>query len=128
MSLEIRTRRLLLRPGRLEDFQPFAAMNEDPRVMEFFPAVLHRGGSMRLLLKYKSVLRKHVLYRIKSKLRLLLLRLGESSAQRTIQVDRIRQPQQLRLHQRLFGIEQFTLGVQHIQIAGDTVLVACLCE
>jgi RimJ/RimL family protein N-acetyltransferase len=35
--LELRTQRLVLRPWRDEDLAPFAAMNADPRVMEFFP-------------------------------------------------------------------------------------------
>jgi RimJ/RimL family protein N-acetyltransferase len=33
----LRTERLMLRPWRPEDREPFAAMNADPRVMEFFP-------------------------------------------------------------------------------------------
>ncbi|HTC65213.1 MAG TPA: GNAT family N-acetyltransferase [Candidatus Saccharimonadales bacterium] len=36
----ITTDRLLLRPWKDEDFQPFAEMNADPRVREFFPSVL----------------------------------------------------------------------------------------
>ncbi len=35
----IRTERLLLRPWRQEDIEPFAKINADPKVMEFFPAV-----------------------------------------------------------------------------------------
>jgi RimJ/RimL family protein N-acetyltransferase len=34
---ELRTERLVLRPWRDADFAPFAALNADPRVMEFFP-------------------------------------------------------------------------------------------
>jgi 3-dehydroquinate dehydratase/shikimate dehydrogenase len=34
----LRTERLLLRPWRSEDRAPFAALNADPRVMEWFPA------------------------------------------------------------------------------------------
>lgn len=33
----IETERLVLRPWRDEDIEPWAAMNADPRVMEFFP-------------------------------------------------------------------------------------------
>ena len=36
----VETERLLLRRWRNEDFEPFARMNADPRVMEFFPALL----------------------------------------------------------------------------------------
>ena len=42
---EIRTPRLLIRSWRDEDFEPFAAMNADPRVMEFFPVTLSREES-----------------------------------------------------------------------------------
>ena len=37
--ITIRTARLVLRPWREEDFAPFAALNADPRVMEWFPSV-----------------------------------------------------------------------------------------
>jgi RimJ/RimL family protein N-acetyltransferase len=39
------TERLLLRPWRPEDREPFARLNADPRVMEYFPAVLTREES-----------------------------------------------------------------------------------
>ncbi|HEY0022877.1 MAG TPA: GNAT family N-acetyltransferase [Longimicrobium sp.] len=39
------TSRLVLRPWRDDDLAPFAALNADPRVMEFFPAVLSRAES-----------------------------------------------------------------------------------
>jgi ribosomal-protein-alanine N-acetyltransferase len=42
---EIRTERLLLRRWELRDREPFAALNADPVVMEFFPAVLSRAES-----------------------------------------------------------------------------------
>jgi ribosomal-protein-alanine N-acetyltransferase len=42
---ELRTARLLLRPLRDEDRAPLAAMNADPRVMEFFPSVATREES-----------------------------------------------------------------------------------
>lgn len=41
----IRTERLLLRAWRESDRAPFAAMNADPRVMEWFPAVSTREES-----------------------------------------------------------------------------------
>ncbi|MDX6538749.1 MAG: hypothetical protein QOI71_359 [Gaiellales bacterium] len=41
----IRTARLLLRQWRVEDREPFAALNSDPRVMEFMPALLPRAQS-----------------------------------------------------------------------------------
>lgn len=46
--IEIRTPRLLMRQWRPEDRVPFAAMNADPRVMEYFPAPLDRTGSDKL--------------------------------------------------------------------------------
>jgi RimJ/RimL family protein N-acetyltransferase len=41
----IETPRLILRPWRESDRDPFARMNADPRVMEFFPACLSRAES-----------------------------------------------------------------------------------
>lgn len=41
----IETPRLLLRPWREEDAEPFAALNADPAVMEHFPAPLTRADS-----------------------------------------------------------------------------------
>lgn len=41
----LRTRRLILRPWREEDFEPFARLNADPAVMEHFPAPLDRAQS-----------------------------------------------------------------------------------
>ena len=43
--LEFNTARLRLRRWRAGDVEPFAALNADPRVMEFFPAVLTREES-----------------------------------------------------------------------------------
>ncbi|HEV8051183.1 MAG TPA: GNAT family N-acetyltransferase [Parachlamydiaceae bacterium] len=41
----ITTNRLILRPWRNEDLEPFARMNADPRVMEYFPAILSKEES-----------------------------------------------------------------------------------
>lgn len=41
----IRTKRLILRPWREEDFEPFALLNADPRVREYFPCLLNREES-----------------------------------------------------------------------------------
>ncbi len=41
----LRTSRLVLRPWRSEDLPAFAAINADPRVMEFFPKVLDQAES-----------------------------------------------------------------------------------
>jgi RimJ/RimL family protein N-acetyltransferase len=41
----LRTERLILRAWRPEDREPFAAMNADPRVMEYFPSVQTRAQS-----------------------------------------------------------------------------------
>jgi RimJ/RimL family protein N-acetyltransferase len=43
--IEFNTERLLLRQWRLSDYEPFAALNADSRVMEFFPATLEREAS-----------------------------------------------------------------------------------
>jgi ribosomal-protein-alanine N-acetyltransferase len=44
-AFEIRTARLRIRSWRDDDFDAYAAMNADPRVMEFFPGVLSRDES-----------------------------------------------------------------------------------
>jgi RimJ/RimL family protein N-acetyltransferase len=41
----LRTERLILREWRDADLAPFAALNADPAVMEFFPKLLSRGES-----------------------------------------------------------------------------------
>lgn len=41
----LETARLRLRPWRQSDREPFAALNADPRVMEFLPWTLDRAGS-----------------------------------------------------------------------------------
>ncbi len=43
--LPIETDRLILRPWRPEDLEPFAELNADPEVMAYFPAVLSRQES-----------------------------------------------------------------------------------
>ena len=41
----LRTERLVLRPWRADDAEPFAAMGADPVVMEHFPSLLDRAQS-----------------------------------------------------------------------------------
>lgn len=41
------TQRLILRPWRPEDLEPFAQLNADPRVMEYYPSTLNREESDR---------------------------------------------------------------------------------
>ncbi len=43
--MEFETQRILLRQWKPTDRAPFAALNSDPRVMEFFPAPLSRAES-----------------------------------------------------------------------------------
>jgi len=43
--LEFETKRLRLRQWKVADRDPFAALNSDPRVMEFFPSPLTRAES-----------------------------------------------------------------------------------
>ena len=45
MSLEIKTPRLLLRPWRHDDREPFAELNADPVVREHYPTLLSREES-----------------------------------------------------------------------------------
>jgi RimJ/RimL family protein N-acetyltransferase len=50
----IRTPRLLLRPWRDEDLPAFAALNADPKVMEFFPKPLDRAESDALAARIRD--------------------------------------------------------------------------
>lgn len=52
--LPIETERLILRPWRQEDLVPFAALNGDPDVMEYFPSVMSREESDALGLRVKE--------------------------------------------------------------------------
>lgn len=44
-AFELRTSRLLMRRWRDSDLEPFAAMNADPAVMRYFPALMARADS-----------------------------------------------------------------------------------
>lgn len=50
----IKTERLILRQWKEEDLEPFARMNADPRVMEFFPATLTREESNQMAKKVQT--------------------------------------------------------------------------
>src|SRR3954465_11830138 len=52
----VETPRLILRPWRDSDREPFARMNADPRVMEFFPACLSREESDAIIDRNPSLL------------------------------------------------------------------------
>ena len=56
MSLDntIKTDRLLLRPWREEDLEPFAQLNADPRVMEYFCKLLSRQESDNHIIQFHS--------------------------------------------------------------------------
>ncbi|WP_406698293.1 GNAT family N-acetyltransferase [Singulisphaera sp. Ch08] len=51
----LRTDRLLLRPWREADLGPFAAMNADPAVMEFFSKTLNRQESDSLAARFRDL-------------------------------------------------------------------------
>lgn len=53
------TDRLVLRRWRESDRKPFFEMNSDPRVMEFFPAMLSRAGSDALADKIEAHFAEH---------------------------------------------------------------------
>lgn len=54
--LEFETERLRLRQWRESDFEPFAALNADPQVMEFFPEPLGRQESNEMADKICSLI------------------------------------------------------------------------
>lgn len=53
------TERLILRPWCEADREPFAALNADPRVMEFFPACLNRAESDAAAERIESHFARH---------------------------------------------------------------------
>jgi ribosomal-protein-alanine N-acetyltransferase len=59
MPTVLGTERLLLRPWRASDREPFARMNADPRVMQFFPACLSREESDRFAEAIEADLAQH---------------------------------------------------------------------
>jgi ribosomal-protein-alanine N-acetyltransferase len=56
---ELRTDRLLLRHWRPEDREPFAALNDDPAVMEHFPSRLTRAQSDAMADRIASLIDEH---------------------------------------------------------------------
>lgn len=59
MTDGLRTERLILRRWREADREPFACMNQDPRVMEHFPALLSREESDAFLDRIESQFAEH---------------------------------------------------------------------
>lgn len=53
---EIKTERLILRPWRKSDLEPFAKLNADTEVMEYFPSILSRKESDDLANRISSKL------------------------------------------------------------------------
>jgi RimJ/RimL family protein N-acetyltransferase len=58
-TVHIETERLTLRDWTDADAAPFAALNGDPRVMEFFPALLSRAESDALLERIRAFIGKN---------------------------------------------------------------------
>lgn len=56
--IEFETERLFLRQWKPADRAPFAALNADPRVMEFFPALLTRAESDAMADRCESLIDK----------------------------------------------------------------------
>ncbi len=54
----IETKRLLLRPWEERDLDPFASMNRDPEVMEYFPDLLTRDESRQRIERQNQRLRE----------------------------------------------------------------------
>ncbi|WP_246125274.1 GNAT family N-acetyltransferase [Cellulomonas xylanilytica] len=58
MTIERRTPRLLMREWTEADLEPFAELNADPEVMEFFPATLTRQASDRFAARAQARLQE----------------------------------------------------------------------
>lgn len=56
LIIEFETERLFLRQWRASDFEPFAQINADPKVMEFFPTPLDRDRSDGIAKKCMSLI------------------------------------------------------------------------
>lgn len=54
----IQTERLILRQWCEEDLEPFAKLNADPRVMEFFPSLLSREESDQMVKRMQTKIEK----------------------------------------------------------------------
>ena len=52
--ISLRTDRLLLRPWREEDLQPFTALNSDPEVMRYFPRLLDRDATATVISRMQA--------------------------------------------------------------------------
>ncbi|MQQ99534.1 GNAT family N-acetyltransferase [Glaciimonas soli] len=52
---ELTSNRIILREWRDEDLAPFAALNVDPKVMEYFPAPLSRAESDAMVARIRSL-------------------------------------------------------------------------
>ncbi len=62
-AVHIETDRLLLRDWSDADAEPFAAINADPAVMEFFPSPLNRERSDALLARlYRHIIQPEFVY------------------------------------------------------------------
>lgn len=54
----IKTERLILRPWQENDFEPFAQINADPRVMEYFPSILSREESNQMATRIQKKIKE----------------------------------------------------------------------
>ena len=54
--MTLKTKRLTLRQWKASDLAPFAELNSDPNVMEFFPKTLSRAESDELTGKIKKII------------------------------------------------------------------------
>ena len=52
--MTIKTKRLILHPWQEADLEPFAALNEDPRVMEYFPSTLSLQESEQMMKRMQA--------------------------------------------------------------------------
>ena len=58
-AITIETDRLLLRPWRPSDLEPYAAINADPVAMEFFPATASRAESDASAARHSAHIEEH---------------------------------------------------------------------
>lgn len=71
--IQLQTKRLILRPWKIEDLEPFARLNADPKVMEKIRMHCNEKDTFDHSNRPENhPLRSHVLYRLKKQDRVLI--------------------------------------------------------
>lgn len=58
-AISLNTERLLLRPWKATDLEPFFRLNSDPHALRFYPATLDRTQSDAIAHRSQSLIEEH---------------------------------------------------------------------